>query len=101
MKVLKGILSESENYYLSIQNKIQKKLSQLPQGSIKERKIAEQKYYYLQKRLGNKIVHKYLGKNRPGEIIKQLQVRNALKIELKKINEALKMLKRVKGKKRA
>lgn len=99
MSVLKGILSESKEYYLDAKQKIEKRLSSLPQGSVKERQIAGKKYYYLQSRAGKKIVHKYLGKAKPESFIKQLGERKALKVELKKVNEALRMLLRVEGRK--
>jgi hypothetical protein len=100
MNVLKGILSESREYYLDVKQKIEKKLSSLCQGSVKERRIAGKKYYYLQSREGKKIVHKYLGKAKPESLIKQLGERKAFKTELKKINEALRMLNRAEGRKR-
>ena len=99
MNILKGILSESKEYYLDARQKIEKKLSNLPQGSVKERQIAGKKYYYLQSRAGKKIVHKYLGKVKPEGLIKQLGERKALKAELKKVNEALGILNRTEGKK--
>ena len=98
MSVLNGILSESHEYYISIKEKIGKKLADLPQGSIKERSIAGQKYYYVQQRVGKKVIHKYLGKKKPEDLIKKIQMRKSLEVELKKINEALKMLGRVSGK---
>jgi len=101
MSILNGILSESNEYYISLKQKIGKKLADLPKGSIKERSIAGQKYYYIQQRVGKKIVHKYLGKKKPEDLIKKIQMRKSLKNELKKVNEALKMLGRVKGKSRA
>lgn len=100
MNILKGILSESKEYYFNAKQKIEKKLSRLPRGSVKERKIAGRKYYYLQLRVGKKIVHKYLGKDRPESLIKQLSERKALKAELKKVNEALQMLNKTEGRKR-
>ena len=100
MNVLKGILSESKEYYLDAKAKIEKKLANLPQGSIKERKISGKVYYYLQHRIGSKVQHKYLGKVKPGNLIKQLGERKALKSELKKVNEALRILNRTEGRKR-
>jgi hypothetical protein len=100
MNILKGILSESKEYYLDAKQKIEKKLSSLPQGSVKERQIAGKKYYYLQSRAGKKILHKYLGKAKPESLIKQLSERKALKAEFKKVNEALRMLSRTEGRKR-
>jgi len=100
MNVLKGILSESKDYYINAKAKIEKRLASLPQGSIKKRKIAGKIYYYLQHRVGNKVQHKYIGKNEPIDLLKQLNERKFLKSELKKVNEALRMLKRTEGRKR-
>lgn len=100
MKVLQGILSESKKYYLDAKKKIEKKLLGLPKGSVKEREIAGKKYYYLQYRVGKKILHKYLGRNRPELLINQIKERSALKSELKKVNEAIKIIKRSEGRKR-
>lgn len=99
MKILQGILSESKEYYLEIRGKIKKKLANLSKGSVKERLISGKKYYYLQNRVGNKIIHKYIGKNRPEGIFNQIKERNALKLELKKVNEALKIICRSEGRK--
>lgn len=100
MSILRGILSESRGHYLEVKKKIEKKLASLPRGSVKERIISGKKYFYLQNRIGNKIVHKYLGRKKPEEILQQLQRRKRLKAELKKVKEALKLLKRAEGKKR-
>jgi len=100
MKVLKGILSESKEYYLNIKAEIEKKLRSLPSGSIKERIIAGRKYYYVQRRKNEKVVHEYLGKERPDDLLKKIRERKALQAELKKVNEALKVLQRAEGRKR-
>jgi len=100
MKVLQGILSESKKYYLDVKKKIEKRLLNLPVGSIKEREISGKRYYYLQFRKDKKVIQKYLGKNKPEAIIRQIRERNVLKRELKKVNEALKIVKRSEGKKR-
>lgn len=97
MKVLKGILSESKEFYLDSKDKIEKRLRNLPKGSIKERKISGRKYYYLQERMGKRIVHKYLGKKEPEELLREIHEREFLKDELKKVNAALRMLKRTEG----
>lgn len=99
MDVLKGILSESKEYYIEAKAKIEKKLAGLPQGSIKARKISGKIYYYLQNRCGEKVRHEYLGKDKPESLIKQLGERKVLKSELKKVNEALRVLNRTEGRK--
>ena len=99
MSVLKDILKESKQHYIEAKNKIEKKLSLLPKGSVKERKISTRKYYYLQYRVGKKIIQKYLGKVKPEKLIQQLRERRLLKAELCKVNEALRVLKRSEGRK--
>ncbi len=99
MKVLQGILSESKEYYLEIRKKIEKRLLILPKGSIKEREISGKKYYYLQYRKGKKIIQRYVGKVKPEAILKQIKERDILKGELKKVNEALKIIIRSEGRK--
>jgi len=100
MKILKGILEESKEYYLNAKDKISKRLEKLPEGSLKRRIIYGQKYYYLQKRNGKKVVHKYLGKKVLDSLLDQIEEKKKLKSELKKIDEALKMLRRTEGRKR-
>ena len=97
MKVLQGILSESKEYYLQAGEKIRKKLANLPKGSVKKRLIAGKRYYYFQQRVGKKVVHKYLGKRRPEEVISQIKERKALTVELRKVNGALRIIKRSEG----
>jgi len=99
MKVLQGILSESKEYYLDARQKIERKLIDLPKGSVKEREIAGKKYYYLQYRKGRKIIQRYIGKVKPEAILKQIKERGLLKEELKKVNEALKIIRRSEGRK--
>lgn len=99
MKVLKGILSESKSYYLEARAKAVRLLARLPVGVIKKRKIAGKLYYYQQWRSGPKVIHKYLGKEFPDKLDARIKERRALKAELKKINEALKILKRAEGRK--
>jgi len=97
MKVLQGILSESKEYYLQAREKIKRKLDNLPKGSVKERMIAGKKYYYLQQRVGKKVVHKYLGKKKPEEVARQIKERKVLGMELRKVNEALRIIRRSEG----
>jgi len=96
VKVLKGILKESKEHYLKVNVELKKEFSKLPKGSIKKRKIGGHFYYYLQYREKDKILHKYLGKNEPEDIINKIKRRNVLKNELKKVKEALKLLSKIK-----
>jgi hypothetical protein len=101
MDALKGVLQESRKHYADLEKRITKRLKSLPSGSVKARRISGAVYYYLQERVGGKIVHRYLGKEKPEAMIKQISERRALKAELKKVREGLKLVKRVEGRKRA
>jgi len=51
----------------------------------------------LQTRAGDKVVHKYLGKEKPVALFKQMERRRALKGELKKVREGLRLVRRMEG----
>ncbi len=97
MSVLNNILRESKRHYQEAKHKLEKKLSLLPKGSVKEREISGKKYYYLQVREGKKVKHKYLGKIKPEALIKQLKQKKRLKAEELRVKEALKVLRRSEG----
>ena len=101
MGVLQGIMKESKEYYLKSEEDILSRLSKLSNGSIKKRVISGKEYYYLQKRNKLKVEHKYLGKEFPEKIAKEVKERIMLQKELKKVRESLKILNRAEGKKRA
>ena len=94
MNVLSGILKESESYYAGVERKIIKMLKDLPEGSLKRRKIGNKLYWYLQKRVGSKVIHKYLGKEKPEVIVKKLLERKNLQKDLKKVMLSMKILKK-------
>ena len=96
MKIIKGILKDSKDYYRKAKAELEREISKLPKGSIKKRKIGGGIYYYLQYRDDEKVIHKYLGKSMPDEIISKIKKRKALKNELKKVKEALKLLSKAK-----
>ena len=92
--VLKGILADSKKHYLAVKRKIEARIKAIPRGSVKERVIGGRKYYYLQRREGDKVVHKYIGSKISGSLTRQIKERRSLKNELKKVNEALKIIRR-------
>src|SRR3989338_1550158 len=100
MKVLRNIIQESEQYYRDIKRKLERQILVLPKGSIKMRKIAGRPYYYHQYRDGAKVVHKYLGNARPEELIQKMKNRKSTQEEFKKVEEALKIKQRCKGRRR-
>ena len=94
MRVLKGILKDSLVYYQRLERNLKWRLSRLPQGSVKARRIKGHVYYYLQRRDHGKIVHQYLGRNKPVDLIKRIDQRRHLKRELAKTRDALRLLPR-------
>ena len=72
MDALKGVLQESRKHYADLEKRIAKRLKPLPSGSVKARRISGAVYYYLQERVGGKIVHRYLGKEKPEVMMKDL-----------------------------
>lgn len=94
MRVLKGILKESLVYYERLERNLKRRVARLPQGSVKRRRIRGHVYYYLQRRNGSKVEHRYLGRQRPAELLKGIEERRWLKQELAKIQAALRLLPR-------
>lgn len=94
MKALKGVIGESKAYYQQVEKEILKRLASLPKGGVKKRKLNKQVYYYLQVRRGRRVIHKYLGKQKPEEIAQQLKERKRLEEQLKMVRRSLKSVKR-------
>lgn len=98
MDDLKQLLQEKHSLYNKEKIKIEKELSKLPKGSITKRKIYHQYYYYLSFRKDGKVRHEYIGKTEPVKLAKQIDRRRQLEKELKKVKEALRMLRSVRPK---
>lgn len=92
MRVLKGILKDSLTYYKRLQKDLERKLAGLPAGSVKRRRIKGRDYYYLQRREGGRVVHKYLGVQDPKDLVEKIRRRRFLAGELKKVRAALRLL---------
>jgi len=84
---------ENISYYQKMRREVISRLACLPRGTIKSKTISGNKYFYLQYRRGGKVIQKYLGRNIPEELIKHLKERKLLEKELKKIEDALALLK--------
>ena len=87
--MLKDILLENRLYYLKVKKDIEKKISKLPRGSVKKRRISGRVYFYMQKREDKKVVHRYLGKKKPEELIKQIEQRRAPSFSSSYYDEAI------------
>ena len=62
--VIYGVLKEEKSRNLEMQEMYEKELESLRKGSVGERKVANNTYYYLKYREGNKIITEYLGKDK-------------------------------------
>lgn len=91
---MKNVLKENLDYYLEQEKIIVSRLSFLPKGSIKEKEINGDSYYYLQYRQGPKVIDDYIGKKVPKKLEESLEERKHLLAELKKVREAMKLLKK-------
>ena len=96
MRVLKGILHDSLVYYQRLERDLKRRLGRLPEGSVKRRRIKGRVYYYLQRRNGSKVVHRYLGRQKPVELLKGIRERRQFKQELVNARAALRLLPRQK-----
>ena len=100
MTLIKSFLRETSLYYQNLEKELLERISCLPRGTIKKRKINGRIYYYLQYRQNNKVKHKYLGKDYPESTLKLLLERKLLKGRLKeemsKVKVELELLRRLK-----
>ncbi|MBU1853940.1 MAG: hypothetical protein KJ957_07850 [Candidatus Omnitrophica bacterium] len=70
MGVIKGVLKEELENSLRMKREYEKALKDLPAGCLAEKKIRGHKYYYLVKRLGEKVKYIYKGKLSEEEVAK-------------------------------
>lgn len=92
MAILKGILKESLDYYLDLNQRLKARLKELPRGSVLKRRIGRHDYFYLKVRDGSKVRSQYLGKSRPADIEKAIKERRLLKQQLKEVERNMKLL---------
>ena len=92
MRVLRGILKDSLAYYERLERDLVRRLGKLPKGSVKSRQIKGRVYYYVQRREGSRVRHRYLGRKKPEELIKAVDERRQLRGELAKVRAALALL---------
>jgi hypothetical protein len=92
MRVLKGILKDSLKHYQRQERQLRQQIAKLPRGSIKPRRLKGQVYYYYQERQGPKVVHRYLGRRKPEQLLAQIQQRRRLRSELSKVRAALRLI---------
>ena len=89
-------IKEQKEYYSKEKARLKEEMSKFPKGSIQERIVNNNTYYYLQYRERGKIQQDYIGNKVDPEFKKQIDARQAIQSELKPINEKLKILRRLK-----
>lgn len=87
MSVLSALIEKEENRNQNMIQKYSLELDSLPKGSLKQKHINGNLYYYLVFRDGNKIVSKYIGKDDKQivEVKEQLLRRKQVQEILKKL----------------
>jgi len=97
MRVLRSILKDSLHYYEGLQRNLKRRLARLPSGNVKRRRLKGRVYYYLQERRGHRVVHRYLGREKPAELIRAIDERRLLRRELAKVRDALRLITKVRS----
>ncbi len=75
MKVIKGVLEEELQNSLRMKKQYEKALHKLPKGSLVEKDIKGNKYYYIAVREGDKVKFEYKGKISEQKRKKYLEVK--------------------------
>lgn len=84
--ILSTVLQEKQriDYMLA---RYQKTLSELPKGTISEKIIKGNTYYYLKYREGKKVISKYVGKDKIQEVKEQVEKRRHIEAMIKSLTE--------------
>ena len=96
---MKTLLDEMlfEEYERSLRSLKSKKaaLNNLPKGNLREKKIGNNVYYYLQRREEKRVKNQYVKKENLEKIRADISYRNEVLDSIKNINHDIKNLKRV------
>ena len=101
MAILRDVLKESLTYYLDLDRRLRARLKVLRRGSVLVRRIGQKDYYYLNYRDGSRVVSRYLGRDMPVKIEKEIKERRLIKQQLKEVQENLRMLQRMERRKKS
>jgi len=95
MAFIYGVLEEEYDRMLEKKKDYEKKLSDLPKGSLVKKQINGRSYNYLMFREDKKVITKYIKKEDFDTVKEQLERRKKIKSSLKSINEDLKIIGKV------
>lgn len=94
MSVVKRTLQENYIYFIKELTRIDKEISELPIGSISEKKIGKSTYYYQQWREGKKVRSVSFGTEAPLDLLDGIKKRRLLKKQRKDILENIRVIAR-------
>ena len=92
--IISTVLQEKQriDYMLA---KYQEALTELPKGTISEKQVNGNTYYYLKYRDGKKIVSKYVGKQEAEALKQQIDKRRHIEVMIKSLLEEQKLAEKV------
>ena len=94
MSVVKRTLQENYIYFIKELTRIDREISELPIGSISEKKIGKSTYYYQQWREGKKVRSVSFGTEAPLDLLDGIKKRRLLKKQRKDILENIRVIAR-------
>jgi hypothetical protein len=92
MASLADILKGGLKRHRGLDRRLRERLKALPRGSVLKRRIGQKDYYYLIFRDGERVVSRYLGKQRPSFLENEIRERRRLKRQLREVQENLRVL---------
>lgn len=70
-------------------------LDKFPKGSISQKRVRDNTYYYLKHREGKKIISKYISKSEINEVYHQIEHRKHIEIMIMSLKEELEIAQKV------
>jgi biotin synthase-related radical SAM superfamily protein len=97
MSIIFDVLDEEYNRLKELWEKYQNEIDKLPKGSIQKKQRNGKAYIYLYYRNGDKVISKYIGKEKSrkvDEIKEELEKRKEYERKMKKVKADLKEIER-------
>ena len=97
MRMIIDLLIAESQKNLVLQRELKNKISRLPKGTVKERRVKDKTYYYLAYRENRKVVNKYIGDGplEAEKLSKLVEERKAYENQLKELQKDWKIYSKV------
>ena len=97
MRMIIDLLIAESQKNLVLQRELKNKISALPKGTVKERRVKDKTYYYLAYRENERVVNKYIGDNplEAGKLSKHIEERKAYEDQLRELQKDWKIYSKV------